>query len=238
MSDCNCNMNRVNPSAGCCCPVVVGNTLVGPQGPTGLQGPPGPQGPMGLPGATGATGPQGPAGPTGATGPQGPIGATGPQGPAGPTGATGATGATGPQGPAGETATADNALAYTTAAQIVATDDAVDFETVVINAPDGAITQSGTTALALGEGTYLAIFSADATAAEAGNSIGSAFAINGTALPYAQTQSVTEGTEAERLVLNTIVSVAAGNTDLLTVVNNTTNQETLTNSALTVVKLA
>ena len=57
-------------------------------------------------------------------------------------------------------------------------------------------------------------------------------------VPYAQTLIVAEGTEAERLVLNTIVSVAAGNTALLTVLNNATTQETLANSALTVVKLA
>jgi hypothetical protein len=114
----------------------------------------------------------------------------------------------------------------------------VDFETIDINAEEGSITQSGTAALALAEGTYLAIFTADAVAAAAGNSIGTAFAIDGTALPYAQTLIVAEGTEAERLVLNTIVSVAVGNTALLTVLNNATTQETLANSALTVVKLA
>ena len=211
MSDCNCNMTRVSPNAGACCPVFVGNTLVGPQGPTGLQGPPGPQGPMGM------------------------TGATGPQGPAGPTGATGATGA---QGPAGVAATSSNALAYTTTAQIVAVDDAVDFETAVINAPDGSITRVGTTGLALTAGTYLATFTTDATVAAAEDSLGAAFAVNGTALPYAQTAAVAEDTEADRLTLNTIVTVAAGNTALLTVINNTANQESFTNSALTVVKLA
>ena len=214
MSDCNCNMNRVSPNAGACCPVFVGNTLVGPQGPTGLQGPPGPQGPMGMTGATGATGPQGPAGPTGATG------------------------ATGPQGPAGVAATSSNALAYTTAAQIVAADDTADFETAVINAADGSITQVGTTGLALTAGSYLVTLTADAAAGAAGDGLGAALAVNGTALPYAQTATVAEGTETYRLVLNTIVTVAEGNTALVTVLNNTANQETLTNTALTVVKLA
>lgn len=55
-------------------------SVIGPQGPQGIQGETGatgPQGPQGETGATGATGPQGPQGETGATGPQGPKGDAG-----------------------------------------------------------------------------------------------------------------------------------------------------------------
>jgi hypothetical protein len=82
------------------------NTLVGAQGPAGVNGATGatgPQGPIGLTGLAGATGPQGLAGATGATGPQGPIGLTGPAGPTGPQGATGPQGSIGLTGPAGAT---------------------------------------------------------------------------------------------------------------------------------------
>lgn len=221
MSDCNCSMKR---SGGCdpcdhgghmgCCPVLIpGSTLVGPQGPAGPMGPQGPQGPQGPAGATGATGPQG------------------------PTGATGATGATGPQGPAGETATASNALAYTVGAQVAAAGDAVDFETAVINADDGSITQAGTTGLILTEGVYLVTFTADATPDTTGGPVGAAVALNGTILPYAQTTVNTTGTAPQPLTVNTIVSPGAVGTTL-TVVNNTASAETLTNAALTVVKLS
>jgi hypothetical protein len=65
------------------------NTLVGPQGPQGIQGP------AGTNGATGPQGIQGSAGNDGSTGPQGPIGITGAQGPQGPIGLTGPTGPNG-----------------------------------------------------------------------------------------------------------------------------------------------
>lgn len=218
MSDhnCNCNMKRVSGCDPCssCCPVLIpGSTLVGPQGPVGPMGPQGP------------TGPQGPAGATGATG------ATGPQGPAG------ATGATGPQGPAGTTATASNALAYTAAPQLTTAGDAVDFETFQINAPDGSITQQGTTGLTLESGTYLVTFTADATPAVAGGPVGAAAALNGTALPYAQSITNVTGSTPQPLTVNTIITVATDG-QILTVVNPTADTITLTNAALTVVKLA
>jgi len=94
--------------------------VAGPQGATGATGSAGPQGVTGPTGASGqqglqgATGPTGLAssvtGPTGYAGPQGTTGSTGsagPQGVTGPTGASGqqglqgATGPTGPTGPAG-----------------------------------------------------------------------------------------------------------------------------------------
>lgn len=67
-------------------------TIVGKQGPQGLQGPKGDQGIQGLKGDTGAkgdigeTGPQGPKGATGERGPQGEQGVQGQQGPQGPKG--------------------------------------------------------------------------------------------------------------------------------------------------------
>lgn len=99
-------------------------SLVGAQGPRGLQGDPGPQGlkgdpgnqgPTGSQGLTGASGPQGPKGdpgntgaqgtqgPQGLLGPKGDTGNTGPTGAQGPTGNTGPTGSTGPAGPQGPT---------------------------------------------------------------------------------------------------------------------------------------
>lgn len=72
----------------------------GPKGETGAQGPQGPSGPQGLQGPKGDTGPQGPKGNTGSQGLQGPKGDTGPAGPQGPKGDTGDTG---PQGPKGDT---------------------------------------------------------------------------------------------------------------------------------------
>ena len=78
----------------------------GPKGETGAQGPQGPAGPQGLQGPKGDTGPQGPKGNTGSQGLQGPKGDTGPAGPQGPkgdTGPQGLQGETGPQGPKGDT---------------------------------------------------------------------------------------------------------------------------------------
>lgn len=78
----------------------------GPKGDTGAQGPQGPAGPQGLQGPKGDTGPQGPKGNTGSQGLQGPKGDTGPQGlqgETGPQGPKGDTGDTGPQGPKGDT---------------------------------------------------------------------------------------------------------------------------------------
>ena len=75
----------------------------GPKGETGAQGPQGPAGPQGLQGPKGDTGPQGPKGNTGSQGLQGPKGDTGPAGPQGPKGETGSQGPQGLQGPKGDT---------------------------------------------------------------------------------------------------------------------------------------
>ena len=200
MSECNCNTNRINANdKQCCCPVVIGGTLVGPTGPAGMMGP---------------------TGPTGAAG------------------AVGATGPTGPTGAAGETATAVNALAYTAAAQITPSGDTVDFETAVINAPDGSITQSGTDGLTLQEGTYLVSFSADVALNNGGNNVGAALALDGTIVPFAQTLTNTTDTNPQRISVNSILTVPEGDAQTLTVINNAADSTSFANASLTVVKLS
>ena len=81
------------------------------KGPAGDDGPQGPQGPAGN---DGAQGPQGPAGNDGPQGPQGPAGNDGPQGPQGPAGNDGAQGPQGPQGPAGGTSVSVDANNFST----------------------------------------------------------------------------------------------------------------------------
>ncbi|KAI0218476.1 hypothetical protein LSAT2_029828 [Lamellibrachia satsuma] len=84
--------------------------LVGPQGPSGLNGSDGPPGPAGPPGPQGETGPAGIKGPTGPAGPQGvkgdpgvegTPGVEGPVGRNGTVGRKGNTGARGMRGPRG-----------------------------------------------------------------------------------------------------------------------------------------
>ena len=256
MSDhhCDCNTKRINASdSPCCCPVFVGNTLVGPTGPAGMVGPMGPAGatgatgPTGPAGATGATGPIGPAGAAGATGPTGPAGATGATGPIGPAGATGATGptgpagatgATGPTGPAGATATADNALAYGIAAQTPGANEPLQYAAFTVNSDDGEITQAGDTGLTLSEGVYLVNFSADVAPNNGGDSVGVALALDGTIVENAQSLTDTTDTNPQRISINTILTIPAGDGQTLTVVNNTPETVSYTNASLTVVKLS
>jgi hypothetical protein len=137
------------------------NTLVGPQGPAGIQGAIGPQGPTGADGngiastsdngdgtftftyddgstftTSNLTGPQGA---TGAQGPAGNDGATGPQGPQGAQGAQGPAGVAGPQGPAGA---AGNGIASTTdngdGTFTFTYDDGSTFTTSNLTGPQGA----------------------------------------------------------------------------------------------------
>ena len=244
MSDCqfDCNTKRINASDhSCCCPVFVGNTLIGPTGPAGMIGP---TGPTGAAGATGPTGPAGAAGAIGPTGPAGAAGATGPTGPTGaagaigPTGPAGAAGATGPTGPAGEPATADNALAYGTAAQTPAANEPLQYAAFVVNSADGDIAQAGDTGLTLSEGVYLVNFSADVALNNGGNSVGAALALDGTIVGYAQSLTDTTDTSPQRISINTILTVADGAEQTLTVINNTEETVSYTNASLTVVKLS
>lgn len=205
--------NGCNGSCGCCgC-----GSNVGPAGPMGLQGPAGPQGPQGI---------QGPAGPVGPVGPQGAQGATG---------ATGATGAAGPQGPQGATATNDNAMLYQAGAQTIAAASPLTLGTSVVNST-GAIAASGTTGVTLAPGQYLVSFACDASLTGDGT-LGLALALDGSALPYAATaQAQTAASSADRIALTAILAPTA--TQTLTLLNNTANENTYTNSTLTVVRLA
>ena len=239
----------------------------GPQGPQGLQGPPGPQGPagetgpagavgavgpqgpqglQGIPGPAGEAGPAGPQGPAGEAGPAGPQGPAGETGPAGPQGPAGEAGPAGPQGPAGDVgpagpagadgtaATNQNALLYETAAQNIASGAPIPLPTNVINST-GDITADGTTGVTLAPGQYLVNFVTDASRGSTGP-LGTALALNGTVLPYAADSVNSNASNDERITLSTIVNVTDPST--LTVVNNTTNDNTYANSALSVVKLA
>ena len=121
----------------------------GPTGPTGDTGATGPVGPQGIKGDTGDTGPTGPTGPIGLTGPQGiqgiqgDIGLTGPQGPQGIQGETGETGPEGPTGAGGALGywgsfydTTDQALASTSASQVVSINTTADGNGVTIENGD------------------------------------------------------------------------------------------------------
>ena len=99
--------------------------LQGLIGLTGSTGEPGSVGATGAAGSTGATGDRGPVGPTG---PTGPAGATGETGPAGATGDTGPAGATGSSGAAGTNGLASYAYIYNLAAQTVAINADVSFD--------------------------------------------------------------------------------------------------------------
>lgn len=226
------------PGFGCCCGGCGSN--IGPAGPMGPQGPVGAQGPAGPQGTQGIPGPQGPAGPvgaTGATGAPGAPGATGPQGPAGPagpTGATGATGATGPQGPAGVAATSENAVRFNIAPQTVAAGAMLDLPTAQINST-GSIANSGTNGFVLQPGQYLVTTSTDA-AIDAAGTAGVAIAENGAALGNAQTAVPRTDAGTEQLDISEILNITAPTT--LTLMNNTANPVTYTNTALNVVRLA
>ena len=220
-------------------PGMIGYT--GPTGATGPTGPVGPAGPIGLTGAAGPageigpTGPAGEAGAVGPTGPTGPIGLTGAAGPAGeigptgPAGEAGAVGPTGPVGPAGPTATAENALAYTIEATIVAPEDAVPLTTAVINSPSGDITQTGDTEFTLAPGTYYVSFESDTAAVGQG---GVAIAVGGDVLPYAQTTA----RDTVRSTVTTILTL--GETATLSFINNTDNDVTYTFTTVSIIKLA
>lgn len=136
--------------------------LIGPQGIAGVIGAIGLQGltgltgaigPAGVAGLVGAIGPQGIAGLVGEIGLQGIAGVAGPQGVAGlagligPIGLTGPQGPTGPAGPPGPGSVSEYAYIYNSTAEIVAINDAVDFDTNgpitagITHAPGSSIVQ-------------------------------------------------------------------------------------------------
>ena len=66
--------------------------------------------------------------------------------------------------------------------------------------------------------------------------LGAALALDGTALPYAETAQTLTAAGSDRIALTAIVTPTAG--QILTVRNNTGNSVTYSNSTLTIVKLA
>jgi hypothetical protein len=150
----------------------------GPQGPAGADGATGPAGADGATGPAGADGATGPAGADGATGPAGADGATGPAGADGATGPAGADGATGPagadgatgpagadgaQGPAGPVAAAEYAYVYNLAAQTIALEADVAFDSNGV-ITTGFVHAPGDPGVTFVEaGTYEVTFSVSAT---------------------------------------------------------------------------
>ncbi len=176
----------------------------GAAGTTGLRGPTGPAGsigatgPRGVPGATGSAGSIGATGPTGLTGPTGSAGSIGPTGPTGPTGPAGTTG---PTGPAGPVATPDFAYIYNLAAQTVAIESAVTFDS---NGPISGFTHAtgASTVSVTDAGTYLVDFSTSATEVSQ-----FALTVNGVPMPQS-TYGSGAGTQQDNG--QTILVLAAG----------------------------
>ena len=126
-------------------------------------------------------------------------------------------------------------MLYAPLSQTVVNDANLAFSGSDISSPTSAITISGTEGLSLAPGRYLVNFVSDASITEAGT-IGAALALNGAALPYAETAITGTDADAERIALSAIISPTAQST--LTVLNNSGSTDAYENSTLTVVKLA
>jgi hypothetical protein len=173
----------------------------GTPGPTGDQGLPGANGATGAPGIRGATGVTGATGATGTTGTTGTTGATG----VSTTGATGSTGAPGASGPA------SFAYIYNLAAQTVAVEGDIPFDTN--GSLVGGIAHSPGTAQILvpSAGDYLVNFSVSGTEPNE-----FALTLNNTVVPSTRYGS---GGPTQQTNGQAILSLAAG--DVLTLRNNT-----------------
>jgi hypothetical protein len=173
----------------------------GPTGLTGATGPRGATGQTGVAGTTGATGPAGTTGPAGGTGLTGSAGPTGPTGPAGATGPNGPAGATGPTGPAGPATTPNYAYIYNLAAQTVAIEGAVTFDS---NGPISGFTHvlGASTVSVTAAGTYIVDFSTSATEVTQ-----FAVTVNGVPMPQATYGS---GAGTQQNNGQTILDLAAG----------------------------
>lgn len=206
---CNCNRN----------PVVIRGPI-GPTGATGARGPIGPQG---------ATGPQGPVGPTGAVGP------IGPQGPVGATGATGATGPqgpVGPQGPIGATGPAGSSDGlYASSGVVVVGAGAIIPITETTSSPATTVTVADNEVTLNEAGTYLvSYYSAGSVPTDA---FVTSLYLNGSALTNENlTQTDSSGAGSKTI----LVSATAG--DSLSLYNTSTEEATLSNASITVLKIA
>ena len=208
----NCNCNRNN---GCGQRVIVGP--IGPQGP---RGPIGPTGPTGATGATGPQGPIGPIGPQGLTGATGATGATGPQGPIGPIG---------PQGPQGEVGPAgsSDAISATTGATTLAADELAPL-TLAVSTPDSGISVVANAVTFEESGYYLVTYYISGNATD----ISYTLELNG-----ATVGSLTDASGGDTTLSKTVLlNVAQGST--LTLVNTSTVAIDISDSGLTVLKIA
>ena len=125
-------------------------------------------------------------------------------------------------------------MLYNADATAITSGGDITLGTNVINST-GSFTASGTTGVTLTAGQYLVTFVSDASVTAAGT-VGAALALDGTALPYAETAQTLTAAGSDRIALTAIVTPTAG--QILTVRNNTGNSVTYSNSTLTIVKLA
>ncbi len=167
-------------------------------------------------GPVGPRGPVGPQGPQGATGPQGPTGATGPVGP------TGATGATGPQGPAGTS----DAVFANVATGTIATGNTFPIALNTATSPTTITVDGGSVSLPIG--SYLVSYYANGSSPNFSVSLNQ----DGTAV----SALTTAGTNLDTLSKTVIVNATA--TSALTLTNTGTDDFTVTDVGLTVLKLS
>ena len=228
-------------------------------GPTGPQGVQGIQGIPGVRGATGAVGPQGPQGlqgiqgPTGATGPQGlqgiqgATGATGPQGLQGiqgPTGATGPQGLQGIQGPTGATGTtaplASLAISDTVAKNLSSRTPLIFTGQPLLQTAQFSYTP-GTAEISINQsGIYQLWFHCVAsmnTGAVIPSEIEMQVYLNGTPIPGSQINR-TFTTSLEQANLSLSVPFQTTTTDAPLVIYVETGGFTISESSLTIIKLA
>ena len=123
-------------------------------------------------------------------------------------------------------------MLYNADATAITSGGDITLGTNVINST-GSIIASGTTGVTLTAGQYLVTFASDASVTAAGT-VGAA--LDGTALPYAETAQTLTAAGSDRITLTAIISPTAG--QILTVRNNTGNSVTYSNSTLTIVRLA
>ena len=214
--NCNHNCNSINVIRGPRGPM-------GPSGPQGARGPIGPQGPVGPTGPTGATGATGPIGPIGPTGATGATGATGPIGPVGPQGPTGATG---PQGPAGTS----QALYAGTNTVVVASGAIIPIE-LISESPASTMTVSNNEVVINENGSYLVSYFASGSV-PADDFITSLYLNDAIITNESIVQTNSAGSASKTVLLNLSVN------DTLSLYNTSTNEATILDASITVLKVA
>ena len=184
------------------------------------------RGPIGPTGATGARGPIGPQGATGPQGPQGPVGPIGPQGP------TGARGATGPQGPTGATGPAGSSDGlYASSGAVVVGAGAIIPLTETTSSPETTVTVADNEVTLNEAGTYLvSYYSAGSVPTD---DFVTSLYLNGSALANESLAQANSSGVGSKTIL---ISATAG--DSLSLYNTSTEEATLSNASITVLKIA